>query len=127
MGKEAAYGHAFDGKRGLEDGPNPHATPLLTKTVMTPFDNRREVRYEGNGTLAGSIFTLANSAIGSGVLAFPFAMKKMGLTLGIIVCIVAALIMGACLHFVTACTHAARRRSLRPQLPGLQAQAATPI
>eukprot|EP00937_MAST-01D_sp_MAST-1D-sp2_P000060 g60.t1 len=89
-------------------------TPLIDKTDMTPFGNRRATKqYEGSGTLPGSVFTLANSAIGSGVLAFPFALSKAGLVLGVVLTFIFALIMGMCLHFTVAATHKAQQRDAR--------------
>jgi len=99
----------------MEDSSGAPGSPLLVKTKMTPMDNRSsKVPYQqGTGTLVSSMFTLANSAIGSGILAFPYAFKKTGLGLGLIVTVIFAGIMGACLHFVTVCTHRAQEQDPR--------------
>lgn len=97
----------------MDDNLQPATTPLLVKSKMTPFPDRKATEYKGSGTLFSSMFTLANSAIGSGILAFPYAFMKTGLGLGLIVTLIFAAIMGACLHFVTACTHAAQQQDPR--------------
>jgi sodium-coupled neutral amino acid transporter 7/8 len=86
----------------------PLQTPLLNKLLMTPYPSRPtdQTYNRGSGTLTTSIFTLANSAIGSGILAFPFAFMKAGLGGGLIITLIFAMVMGASLHFITACVAA---------------------
>ena len=52
-----------------------------------PMDLEAERLKEGTGTVFGSIFNVANCAIGSGVLAFPWCLAKCGLVLGTIMII----------------------------------------
>lgn len=56
--------------------------------------------YPGSGTVFGSIFNVANCAIGSGVLAFPYAFKCSGLALGTFIIIFYAGMLGYALHIL---------------------------
>jgi amino acid permease len=80
-------------------GSGQNRTPLMQRAVQTPLQQRRGA-YEGSGTISSSVFTLANSAIGAGILAFPFAFKSAGLTLGIVLCLSLAVVMAMSLHFI---------------------------
>ena len=96
---------------GLPQAPTD--TPLLGK-VGTPYAGRhRQVQYQGKGTLFASIITLANSAIGAGVLTFPYAFESAGLVLAIILCLCLALLMGFTLHVIAQSTEAAQKKDSR--------------
>ena len=56
---------------------------------------------EGTGDFFGSVITLANSAIGAGVLAFPYAFKSAGLGLGLMLTLGLCGVMGYCLHIMS--------------------------
>ena len=73
----------------------------------------RQVQYQGKGTLFASIITLANSAIGAGVLTFPYAFESAGLVLAIILCLCLALLMGFTLHVIAQSTEAAQKKDSR--------------
>jgi amino acid permease len=53
--------------------------------------------------LANAVFNVSNAAIGSGVLAFPFAYKQSGLVLGVIVTICAASLLSFTLTILARC------------------------
>jgi hypothetical protein len=59
----------------------------LPHRVSTPIDKRKQEEYGGKGTALSSIFTLASSAIGAGILSFPYAFKEAGLITAILVCL----------------------------------------
>eukprot|EP00937_MAST-01D_sp_MAST-1D-sp2_P003544 g3544.t1 len=94
----------------------PHApskTPLLVK-VHTPLEGRHKaVAYQGKGTFFASVITLANSAIGAGVLTFPYAFSQAGLGLAIILCVCLALLMGFSLHVIALSTEEAQKKDSR--------------
>eukprot|EP00729_Bicosta_minor_P029209 gene29209-29417_t len=48
----------------------------------------------------GSVFNLANAAVGAGILAFPYAFAKAGLVVGIIIALSFASILGMGLHVI---------------------------
>jgi amino acid permease len=52
----------------------------------------------GSGSFSSSVFMLANSACGSGVLAFPYAFRQAGDALALLMCSLFAVIMGFTLH-----------------------------
>jgi len=61
-------------------------------------------QYSGKGTFWTSVFTLANAAIGAGVLAFPYAFAQCGLVLGIFLCFALSIVMGYTAYIVTLST-----------------------
>ena len=66
-------------------------------------------RYEGKGTFWSSVFTLANSAIGAGVLAFPYAFGETGLLLGISLTLAFGVVMSFTAHVLARSTEHAQR------------------
>lgn len=55
---------------------------------------------EGTGDFFGSVTTLANSAIGAGVLAFPYAFKGTGVGFGVVLTVGLGLLMGFALRVI---------------------------
>ena len=87
--------------------------PLMGK-VSTPFEGRRPKEiYKGDGTFFSSVITLANSAIGAGVLTFPYAFMNAGLAAAALICVALACVMGFSLHVIASCTAAAQREDPR--------------
>merc|ERR1711907_251909 len=62
------------------------------------------------GSLFSSAMTLANSAIGAGILSFPYAFKAAGVAAGIAITLVLCGLMGAALNIIARCC------SARPEL-----------
>ena len=57
----------------------------------------------GNASWASSVINLVNTIVGAGVLAMPYAMSHMGVTLGVIVILWSALTSGFGLYLQTRC------------------------
>ena len=73
--------------------------------------SRAEQASEGDGTFLSSVFTCANSAIGAGVLAFPYAFAQTGLVLGVVLSLVLATIMLVALHIIIVGTNSSNAAS----------------
>ena len=63
------------------------------------------------GTFWSSVFNLTNSAIGTGILAFPFAFRCAGLQGGTVLCFLFAAILGGTLHICAVALAAGERRA----------------
>ena len=63
------------------------------------------------GTFWSSVFNLTNSAIGTGILAFPFAFRCAGLQWGTVLCFLFAAILGGSLHICAVALAAGERRA----------------
>eukprot|EP00656_Telonema_subtile_P056440 TRINITY_DN9014_c0_g1_i3.p1 TRINITY_DN9014_c0_g1~~TRINITY_DN9014_c0_g1_i3.p1 ORF type:complete len:411 (+),score=41.29 TRINITY_DN9014_c0_g1_i3:137-1369(+) len=69
-----------------------------------------DVWFFAPGTTFSSAMTLANSAIGAGILSFPYAFKAAGVAAGIVVTFTLCLLMGGALNIIARCCAA------RPEL-----------
>ena len=81
----------------------------LPHRLQTPLQDRERSNYKGKGTTMSSIFTLASSAIGAGILSFPYAFREAGLVTGLLACFGLVLIMGFSLHAVVYATAEAQK------------------
>jgi sodium-coupled neutral amino acid transporter 7/8 len=73
--------------------------PLIMRGEHTPKALRQE--REGTGTIMSSIFSLGSSAIGAGVLAFPYAFEQAGLVSALIATCLMTMVMLFCHHAIT--------------------------
>jgi amino acid permease len=73
--------------------------------------SRAEQASGGDGTFLSSVFTCANSAIGAGVLAFPYAFAQTGIVLGVVLALSLAVVMLLALHIIIVGTHSSNAAS----------------
>jgi sodium-coupled neutral amino acid transporter 7/8 len=86
----------------------------LPHRVQTPIDQRKaDIQYGGKGTIMSSIFTLASSAIGAGILSFPYAFKEAGLVTAVLVCLGLTLVMSFSVHAIVHSTAEAQKTDPR--------------
>ena len=65
---------------------SPHAFMMRERNIFS-----RTVGKLGPGSLRGSILNMCNTAIGAGVLSLPFAFKRNGIIVGVVLVILAAI------------------------------------
>jgi amino acid permease len=64
-----------------------------SKLINQDDGDKAYVHHKGHGTIMGSVFNLTNGAIGTGILALPFAVSQCGLFLGPFLMLVFACLM----------------------------------
>lgn len=77
---------------------------LSVSGLFEPQESRSLQQYKGKGTFFTSVFTLTNSAMGAGLLAFPYAFSQCGLAMGVGLTIAFGSIMGYTAHVLAAAT-----------------------
>lgn len=72
--------------------------PSVWGEISTFSSPKTSATVEKGSSLWGAVLTLSNSAIGAGVLAFPFAFRNCGLVLGLILCLGLSTVLAFGLH-----------------------------
>jgi hypothetical protein len=66
----------------IEDNNN-IASPTKLEKTFERIDSLKQLYFEGNGSIIGSIFCLLCLTFGSGILALPYSFAQLGIGLGL--------------------------------------------